>query len=144
MPRRPHGCPASYDPSRTVEAGELPINLPTAVIGVEASVTGMHSSRKHLLPACQVGLGDSHYLYLRFAKLARTFVLHAGSRKLVGVTTVERPPRADLLLSRRAGRIGDELERVAADGWLVYDFRGSNPAFSRLLTGDAHLKSTRR
>ena len=60
------------------------------------------------------------------------------------MTTVERPPRADLLLSRRAGRIGDELERVAADGWLVYDFRGSNPAFSRLLTGDAHLKSTRR
>jgi Xaa-Pro dipeptidase len=60
------------------------------------------------------------------------------------VTTVERPPRADLLLSRRSGRIGDELDRVAADGWLVYDFRGSNPAFSRLLTGDAHLKSTRR
>jgi Xaa-Pro aminopeptidase len=52
-------------------------------------------------------------------------------------------PRADLVLIRRAGRIADELERNGADGWLVYDFRGSNPAFGRLL-GDVHLKSTRR
>src|SRR6266849_2194539 len=58
------------------------------------------------------------------------------------MTTLEH--RANLLLSRRAGRIADELERAAADGWLVYDFRGSNPAFARLLTGDTHLKSTRR
>src|SRR5438128_5673404 len=58
-------------------------------------------------------------------------------------TATERDPRADLLLARRAARIGDELERAAADGWLVYDFRGSNPAFGRLL-GQADLKSTRR
>jgi Xaa-Pro aminopeptidase len=63
-------------------------------------------------------------------------------RRLTGVATVERS--AELLLARRGGRIADELDRLAADGWLVYDFRGSNPAFSRLLTGDAHLKSTRR
>jgi Xaa-Pro dipeptidase len=49
------------------------------------------------------------------------------------MATLERAPRADLLLSRRAGRIADELESAAADGWLLYDFRGSNPAFSRLL-----------
>jgi Xaa-Pro aminopeptidase len=49
---------------------------------------------------------------------------------------------ADLILSRRAGRIADELDRAAADGWLVYDFRGSNPAFSRML-GNAPA-STRR
>ena len=59
------------------------------------------------------------------------------------VTTLQRAPRADLLLSRRAARIADELEQAGADGWLVYDFRGSNPAFGRLL-GDVHLKSTRR
>jgi Xaa-Pro aminopeptidase len=59
------------------------------------------------------------------------------------VTTLPRAPRADLLLARRAARIADELERAAADGWLIYDFRGSNPAFGRLL-GDVHLKSTRR
>jgi Xaa-Pro dipeptidase len=59
-------------------------------------------------------------------------------------TTVPRPATADLLLSRRAARITDELERAAADGWLIYDFRGSNPAFARLLSGDGHLKSTRR
>lgn len=51
----------------------------------------------------------------------------------------------ELLLSRRAERIVDELERSAADGWLVYDFRGSNPAFSRLLaTGAGLTHSTRR
>jgi Xaa-Pro aminopeptidase len=33
---------------------------------------------------------------------------------------------------------------VNADGWLVYDFRGSNPAFSRLLGQPGQLKSTRR
>jgi Xaa-Pro aminopeptidase len=66
------------------------------------------------------------------------------------MTITAAPPRADLLLSRRAGRIGDELERVAADGWLVYDFRGSNPAFGRLLGGTGEAmgstlpKSTRR
>jgi Xaa-Pro dipeptidase len=55
------------------------------------------------------------------------------------------PPRADLLLSRRGERIADELKRSAADGWLVYDFRGSNPAFSRLLAAGAGLThSTRR
>src|SRR4030088_1468770 len=63
-------------------------------------------------------------------------------RRLTGVATVERS--AELLLARRGGRIADDLDRLAADGWLVYDFRGSNPAFSRLLTGDANLKSTRR
>ena len=47
--------------------------------------------------------------------------------------TTTAAPRAELLLTRRPGRIGDELERSAADGWLVYDFRGSNPAFQRLL-----------
>jgi Xaa-Pro dipeptidase len=51
----------------------------------------------------------------------------------------------DLLLSRRGDRIADELERSATDGWLVYDFRGSNPAFSRLLTaGPGLTHSTRR
>ena len=67
--------------------------------------------------------------------------------------TEERAPRADLLLARRGARIVDELERSAADGWLVYDFRGSNPAFARLLgggsatstqQGSAQIKSTRR
>ena len=53
-------------------------------------------------------------------------------------------PRADLLLHKRSGRIADELDRVAADGWLIYDFRGSNPAFSRLLGRPGELKSTRR
>jgi Xaa-Pro dipeptidase len=63
---------------------------------------------------------------------------------MADVTTSDRVrPRADLLLARRRARIADELERAAVDGWLVYDFRGSNPAFGRLL-GDAHLKSTRR
>ena len=52
--------------------------------------------------------------------------------------------RADLLLHKRSGRIADELDRVAADGWLIYDFRGSNPAFSRLLGRPGELKSTRR
>ena len=50
---------------------------------------------------------------------------------------VATPPRADLLLSRRGDRIADELDRSATDGWLVYDFRGSNPAFSRLLATGA-------
>jgi len=50
----------------------------------------------------------------------------------------------DLLLARRASRIADELDRAAADGWLVYDFRGSNPAFSRLLGAPGALHSTRR
>jgi len=59
------------------------------------------------------------------------------------MTVAEQPARADLLLARRVGRIGDELERSAADGWLVYDFRGSNPAFGRLL-GSGLPKSTRR
>jgi Xaa-Pro aminopeptidase len=47
-----------------------------------------------------------------------------------------------VLLERRADRIDAELDRAAADGWLLYDFRGSNPAFSRLL-GEVPL-STRR
>ena len=57
------------------------------------------------------------------------------------MATTDRSSRADLLLYRRAGRIADELDRTAADGWLVYDFRGSNPAFSRLLgsPGDVEL-----
>jgi Xaa-Pro aminopeptidase len=60
------------------------------------------------------------------------------------MTITEQGRRADLLLSRRGSRIADELERVEADGWLVYDFRGSNPAFSRLLGQPGDLKSTRR
>src|SRR5499427_10916537 len=60
------------------------------------------------------------------------------------MATTDRSSRADLLLYRRAGRIADELDRTAADGWLVYDFRGSNPAFSRLLGSPGELKSTRR
>src|SRR6202171_3791280 len=53
--------------------------------------------------------------------------------------------RLDLLLAQRANRIGDELDRSATDGWLVYDFRGSNPAFSRLLAAGGSLAhSTRR
>src|SRR5438874_9913661 len=60
------------------------------------------------------------------------------------MVTSERSARADLLLGKRRGRIGDELERADADGWLVYDFRGSNPAFSRLLGSPGELKSTRR
>lgn len=48
------------------------------------------------------------------------------------------------LLVRAADRIGAEIARSAADGWLVYDFRGANPAFARLLSdGDLGL-STRR
>ncbi len=47
-----------------------------------------------------------------------------------------------MLLERRAERIDAELDRAAADGWLIYDFRGSNPAFGRLL-GEVPL-STRR
>jgi Xaa-Pro aminopeptidase len=58
--------------------------------------------------------------------------------------TTTQPSRVDLLLSRRGERIADELDRVGADGWLVYDFRGSNPAFSRLLGSPGELKSTRR
>jgi len=60
------------------------------------------------------------------------------------MTTTQPTSRADALLSRRGGRIAEELERVAADGWLVYDFRGSNPAFARLLGSPGELKSTRR
>src|SRR5207245_4056494 len=60
------------------------------------------------------------------------------------MTMIERDGRADVLLSKRGGRLADELERAAADGWLVYDFRGSNPAFSRLLGAPGQLQSTRR
>ena len=59
------------------------------------------------------------------------------------MTTTDRASRADLLLARRAARIADELDQAAADGWLVYDFRGSNPAFARLLGGSLP-QSTRR
>jgi Xaa-Pro aminopeptidase len=52
--------------------------------------------------------------------------------------------RVDLLLSRRAERIADELDRSATDGWLLFDFRGANPAFRRLLGDDQHPQSTRR
>ena len=58
------------------------------------------------------------------------------------MTILDQSARADLL-ARRAGRIDDELDQAAADGWLVYDFRGSNPAFGRLL-GSGLPKSTRR
>lgn len=68
---------------------------------------------------------------------ARCLNLH-----VTGMATTE--PRADLLLHKRSGRIADELDRAAADGWLIYDFRGSNPAFSRLLGRPGELKSTRR
>ena len=47
-----------------------------------------------------------------------------------------------MLLERRRQRVADALARAAADGWLVYDFRGSNPAFTRLL-GEVP-QSTRR
>ncbi len=57
-------------------------------------------------------------------------------------TTLETAAKPQLLLTRRAGRIADELERAAVDGWLIYDFRGSNPAFGRLLASASH--STRR
>src|SRR5438132_3186715 len=60
------------------------------------------------------------------------------------MTTIEHGSRVDILLSKRGGRIADELDRADADGWLVYDFRGSNPAFSRLLGSPGELKSTRR
>jgi len=60
------------------------------------------------------------------------------------MTTTQGASRADLLLHKRGARIADELDTVAADGWLVYDFRGSNPAFSRLLGSPGELKSTRR
>jgi Xaa-Pro aminopeptidase len=60
------------------------------------------------------------------------------------MTTTDRATRADLLLTKRGNRIADELDRSAADGWLIYDFRGSNPAFSRLLGRPGELKSTRR
>src|SRR5690348_7921713 len=60
------------------------------------------------------------------------------------MATTDSASRADLLLYRRSARIADELDRAAADGWLVYDFRGSNPAFSRLLGSPGELKSTRR
>jgi len=53
-------------------------------------------------------------------------------------------PRVQLLLAHRADRIAGELERSAADGWLVYDFRGSNPAFARLLAGAELPGSSRR
>jgi Xaa-Pro aminopeptidase len=60
------------------------------------------------------------------------------------MATTDSASRADLLLYRRSARIADELDRAAADGWLIYDFRGSNPAFSRLLGSPGELKSTRR
>jgi Xaa-Pro dipeptidase len=60
------------------------------------------------------------------------------------MATTDSASRAELLLQRRASRIADELDRAAADGWLIYDFRGSNPAFSRLLGSPGELKSTRR
>lgn len=44
---------------------------------------------------------------------------------------------------RRQDRVAHELDRAGADGWLIYDFRGSNPAFGRLL-GAALPQSTRR
>ncbi|MCA1647950.1 MAG: M24 family metallopeptidase [Chloroflexi bacterium] len=59
------------------------------------------------------------------------------------MTGAKRVPRTDLLLASRADRINDELQQSTADGWLVCDFRGSNPAFGRLL-GSALPKSTRR
>lgn len=48
-----------------------------------------------------------------------------------------------LPLGAWAPRIAAEVEHARADGWLLYDFRGSNPAFSRLL-GDGLPQSTRR
>jgi Xaa-Pro aminopeptidase len=57
------------------------------------------------------------------------------------VVTSSKP---DLLLSVRQAHIVEELQRSAADGWLIYDFRGSNPAFARLLAGAGHTQSTRR
>ncbi len=60
------------------------------------------------------------------------------------MTTTERSEKSALVLYKRRSRIIDELDRVSADGWLVYDFRGSNPAFSRLLGDPGQLKSTRR
>jgi Xaa-Pro aminopeptidase len=59
------------------------------------------------------------------------------------MATVTNP---SLLLATRAALIADELDRSAADGWLIYDFRDSNPAFGRLLgsTTPTPIKSTRR
>jgi Xaa-Pro aminopeptidase len=52
---------------------------------------------------------------------------------------------AEMLLRRRSARIAAEIERAGADGWLVYDFRGSNPAFGRLVAGGGGPSmSTRR
>jgi Xaa-Pro aminopeptidase len=48
-----------------------------------------------------------------------------------------------LLLRSRADRIAREIDRARADGWLLYDFRGSNPALGRLL-GEGLPQSTRR
>src|SRR5947207_2124662 len=63
-------------------------------------------------------------------------------RMQVPMTTTSE--RADLVVRKRRARIADELDRLDADGWLVYDFRGSNPAFSRLLGQPGELASTRR
>jgi Xaa-Pro aminopeptidase len=52
-------------------------------------------------------------------------------------------PRDVSLLCRRGDRLAAELQHAGVDGWLVYDFRGSNPAFARLL-GEALPQSTRR
>jgi Xaa-Pro aminopeptidase len=60
------------------------------------------------------------------------------------MVTTPSAASAELLLKKRASRIVEELDRSEADGWLVYDFRGSNPAFSRLLGSPGELKSTRR
>ena len=54
-----------------------------------------------------------------------------------------RAPRDQSLLRRRGDRLAAELQHAGGDGWLVYDFRGSNPAFARLL-GEGLPKSTRR
>jgi Xaa-Pro aminopeptidase len=60
------------------------------------------------------------------------------------VTIAQRPTRPQLLLTQRHDRIAAELGRSTADGWLIYDFKGSNPAFARLLNGSSQLQSTRR
>ena len=48
-----------------------------------------------------------------------------------------------MLLRTRADRVAGEIDRARADGWLLYDFRGSNPAVARLL-GEGLPQSTRR
>lgn len=52
-------------------------------------------------------------------------------------------PKPVLFLRQRADVLAVSIQQSGADGWLVYDFRGSNPAFARLIGIDLP-QSTRR